>query len=442
MNWANEKLGNLLLESKILCNNPNPNRRIRVKLNVGGVEKRPLKNEIEDATKQFIRKAGQFIYGKQNLHKGAFGIIPEFLDGYESSADIPSFDIRQDCLPEWIFYYFKSGNRYQELEKIARGVGSKRIHPEQLYQIEILLPKIEIQKQIIRRIHQLENETDVLIKEIFQQSNFVPQLRQAFLREAMQGKLIPQNLNDEPASELLKRIKEEKARLIAESKLKKEKPLPEIKAEEIPFEIPLTWTWCRLGEITSLITDGKHGDCNNEKNSGYYFLSAKDVQNGKLIYEGARQITFNDFQEVHNRTNLGPDDICLVNTGATIGKTAIAQLDEKTQRTTFQKSVAVIKLIQPLVTSKYLESVLIFETPRLMKTSWGTAINNLLLGDLKLLCIPLPPFAEQQRIVSKLNQLMQFCNQLEQNINTTKEQTNLLLQTVLREALEPEGEIN
>jgi type I restriction enzyme S subunit len=156
MSWKFENIGNLLSESKIQALNPNPDKRIRVKLNIAGVEKRPLENEIAGATKQFIRKSGQFIYGKQNFHKGAFGIIPEELDGYETSADIPSFDIRNDCLPEWIFYFFKIGNKYLELEKLARGVGSKRIHPDQLANIKIPLPSLNEQKLYLSKFKNLE----------------------------------------------------------------------------------------------------------------------------------------------------------------------------------------------------------------------------------------------------------------------------------------------
>lgn len=97
-NWKKVKLGSLLTESKIVSESPNPNNRIRVKLNVLGIEKRPVTKDKKGATRYFIRKAGQFIYGKQNLHKGAFGIVPEELDGYESSLDIPAFDVDDCCL--------------------------------------------------------------------------------------------------------------------------------------------------------------------------------------------------------------------------------------------------------------------------------------------------------------------------------------------------------
>jgi hypothetical protein len=159
--WPKVKLGKLLMESRILADKPDPNKRITVKLNVKGVEKRQLINEVEGATKYYIRKKDQFIYGKQNLHKGAFGLVPANLDGYESSADIPAFDVSPNCLPEWIVYYFKQNKFYLTLESHATGRGSRRIHPKQIFDLEILLPPIEIQTEVLKLMKlcdELENE--------------------------------------------------------------------------------------------------------------------------------------------------------------------------------------------------------------------------------------------------------------------------------------------
>src|SRR5215207_7462738 len=104
-----------------------------------------------------------------------------------------------------------------------------------------------------------------------------------------------------------------------------------------------------LQNVCHLITDGKHGDCQPEENSGYYFLSAKDVRDGKLSYKNTRQITKDDFLQTHRRTQLEPLDILIVSTGATIGRMAMASENEFTSRTTFQKSVAILKPNKELV---------------------------------------------------------------------------------------------
>jgi type I restriction enzyme S subunit len=249
------------------------------------------------------------------------------------------------------------------------------------------------------------------------------------------GKLVPQDPNDEPASELLKRIQAEKAKLIAEGKIKKSKPLAEIMAEEKPFDLPDGWEWVRLQDITKLITDGKHGDCNNLPNSGYYFLSAKDIQNGKLLYETARQIEPTEFQEVHQRTGLESGDICMVNTGATVGKIAIAPDHPFTNRTTFQKSVAIIKIMQSHIEQKYITNFLIAEAPNLLKKSGGSAINNLLLGDLKMKLVPLPSKREQIEIVAKVNELMVISEQLKSSITSSNQLQQKLADVIIEQVL-------
>ena len=223
MSWKKVKLGEILTESKIVSENPNPDRRITVRLKVLGVEKRGLENEVEGATKQYVRKAGQFIYGKQNFHKGAFGIVPPELDGFESSSDLPTFDVDESCLPEFIFYFFKQGNFYLELSKIASGVATQRINTTQLFELELLLPDIKTQRQLIENIQLLEKNGGEISTELTHQLTLVKKLRQQLLQDAVQGKLVEQNKNDEPASELLKKIKAEKQKLIAEKKLKKRK---------------------------------------------------------------------------------------------------------------------------------------------------------------------------------------------------------------------------
>ncbi len=260
-------------------------------------------------------------------------------------------------------------------------------------------------------------------------------LKQTLLQLAVMGKLVPQDINDEPASELLKRIQTEKTKLINEGKVRKNQSLPTIPDEEKSFALPRGWEWCRLQDITKLITDGKHGDCNDSKNSGYYFLSAKDIQNGKLLYDKARQIEPTEFQEVHQRTALESGDICMVNTGATVGKIAVATDHAFTNRTTFQKSVAVIKVIQPYIHQSYITNFLIAESPNLLKKSGGSAINNLLLGDLKMKVVPLPSTKEQIAISDKLEELMALCNHLKTHINLANQLQQKLANVMVEQAL-------
>ncbi len=204
------------------------------------------------------------------------------------------------------------------------------------------------------------------------------------------------------------------AKANAEQNLKNAKELFESYLQGVFENKGKNWEEKTLGAVCSLITDGKHGDCENEEKSGYYFLSAKDVRNNTLIFDNARQITKTGFEETHRRTNLKPGDICMVNTGATIGRISFAPDDSRTCNSTFQKSVAVIKTIPSLIDNHYCRYILQSDLKKLVKVSSGTAVPNLLLGDLKRHKINLPKsLDEQHAIVQKLDALSTETKKLE-----------------------------
>jgi len=158
----------------------------------------------------------------------------------------------------------------------------------------------------------------------------------------------------------------------------------------------------KLGDICLRITDGKHGDCENQENSGFYFLSAKDVRGGQLQYENARQITEVDFEDTHRRTQLESQDILISNSG-TIGRMAIAPNAAVTRRTTFQKSVAILKTKRERVTPRWLYYALQAHLERLVGFAGGTAQKNLLLRDLRAFELDIPPLPTQKKIASILS---------------------------------------
>ena len=138
----------------------------------------------------------------------------------------------------------------------------------------------------------------------------------------------------------------------------------------------------KLKDITLNITDGKHGDCDGEEKSGYYFISCKDVYNGSVHYEGARQITEKDYIDTHRRTMLEPNDILVTNSG-TIGRMALVKDIPETYRTTFQKSVAIVKPNQKIIRPAYLYYCLLNCVTQFINQSNGSAQKNLLLGTMR-----------------------------------------------------------
>ena len=151
----------------------------------------------------------------------------------------------------------------------------------------------------------------------------------------------------------------------------------------------------KLQDITLNITDGKHGDCESEDNSGYYFISCKDVRDGNICYESARQITERAFIETHNRTLLEPNDILITNSG-TIGRMALVKDIPETYKTTFQKSVAIVKPNQNLIRPDYLYYSLLNCVHQFVNESNGSAQKNLLLGTMRKFDIVIEESFEKQ----------------------------------------------
>jgi len=147
--WDIEQVGDLLDESRTPSPLNDPSRRITVRLHLQGVEHREHRGtESTESTNNFCRKAGQFIYGKQNIHKGAFGIIPDQLDGFETSQDLPCFDFKRRCCPEWFYYNLASEAVYGPLELKMTGTGSKRLNEKIFLSLPIAVPIYSEQQKI------------------------------------------------------------------------------------------------------------------------------------------------------------------------------------------------------------------------------------------------------------------------------------------------------
>ena len=167
-----------------------------------------------------------------------------------------------------------------------------------------------------------------------------------------------------------------------------------------------------LQELCLNITDGKHGDCENEGNSGYYFISCKDIFDGQINYKNARQITKADFEETHKRTMLEVDDILLTNSG-TIGRMAFVTDREVTTKTTFQKSVAIIKPDKQKVLPRYLYYQLQNCVPQFINSSNGSAQKNLLLSTMRTFQIEIEENREKQEKIA--NTLSAYDDLIENN---------------------------
>ncbi len=181
----------------------------------------------------------------------------------------------------------------------------------------------------------------------------------------------------------------------------------------------------KLGDVCVQITDGKHGDCVNENNSGYFFISSKDVFDGAIHYENARQITKADFLDTHKRTRLEIGDILITNSG-TIGRMALVKNNSLTEKTTFQKSVAIIKSKRSSIDNTYLYYKLLSLYQQLVNLGGGSAQHNLLLSDLRHFTIQIPNFPTQTHIASVLSAYDDLIENNEKRIKVLEEMAQLL----------------
>ena len=435
--WKKVKIGDFLTESKILAEESDAAHRITVRLNCKGVEKRGLKAEKEGATKYYTRYAGQFIYGKQNIHKGAFGIIPSELDGYTSSADLPAFDIDESkCVPEWIPLSLKVNERYKTLQKEVKGVGSQRLAVNVFLNVEIPLPEVSIQREILAKVGKKITSIALLDDEIEKQKNYVKQLRQNILQEAIEGKLTEEWRKENPvvkgnpdfdAEALFEKIQEEKLKN-ENGKGKTQNPL-----FYENLDIPKNWLFPLLNEITKQITDGTHLTP-NYVTQGEVFLSAQNIKPFCFIPINHRFVSKNDFEKYRNNRTPEKNDILMARVGAGIGEAAVIDTNLEFA---FYVSLCLIKTFSNFMNPNYLAIVLNSSYGvRYAKnniSSSGTSAGNYNLGHIRALKIPLPPLAEQKEIVSRVEKLLANVTELEKQITEREEMTKQLMQSIMKD---------
>jgi len=241
----------------------------------------------------------------------------------------------------------------------------------------------------------------------------VKKLRELILTLAMQGELVKQDPKDQPARELLDLIDAEKKRLYKVGKIKKLDLLPEIKQGDITYPAPKGWVWCNICAISFKVTDGEH-ITPQRSSSGYFLLSARNVTNEGILLDDVDFVLKDEFERIRKRCDPEIGDI-LISCSGSVGRIAIVDNDEYVM----VRSAAVVKHAHEFVNSLFLAYSLRSPMAQLqiIQKSKTTAQSNLFIGKIKEILIPLPPLAEQKRIVAKIDQLMALCDKLETERN-------------------------
>ena len=281
----------------------------------------------------------------------------------------------------------------------------------------IPLPPLKEQVRIVKALNEIFKQIDIIANLQSRYANNLSALNKKILELAVQGKLVPQDPSDEPASVLLKKIAAEKQKLIKEGKIKKQKKLPAITKNEIPFEIPESWKWVRMKQVASIITDGEHSTPKRIKDfDGYYLLSARNVRDGYIQLDDVDYVDKDEYLRLAKRCNPKKGDV-LISCSGSVGRCTVV---EDNNNYVMVRSAAVISPIffNPRYLMYAVQSECVQKQINSLKKQ--TAQANLFLGAISELIIPIPPIEEQNEIVEQLDILLQEVGNSFQKIQKVK----------------------
>lgn len=356
--------------------------------------------------------AGQILYSKLRPYLKKVLVAP---DSGICSSEIVPFSAYADIDPQYMVYVLTAPHIDYTINTVTYGVKMPRVGTETMVNLLIPLPPLAEQKRIVAKIEQLlplidRYEAAWSRLEAFNK-RFPEDMQKSILQEAIQGKLVEQRPEEGTAEELYQQIQAEKQRLIAEKKIKKEKPLPEITDNEKPFDIPDSWKWVRLNSIAYHIGDIDHKMPPTVERDGVPYISPLNfAANGKIDYDGAKQVSEDDYRKLSQKCTPSRNDIVFPRYG-TIGVVRLIDTDRKFL---VSYSCCTIKNLDGLMYPKYLFYAL---QSNMIKGEINRYVNkttqpNIGLQSIKNFLFPLPPLAEQKRIVAKIEQLLPLCERL------------------------------
>ena len=311
--------------------------------------------------------------------------------------------------PLYLIYLFNSNCFQLQKNKIAKGMKVIEVSSEKLKHIIFPLPPLKEQERIVKKIDELMALCDKLEQEEEKLSaldkHLADTLPKSILQYAVEGKLVPQDIHDEPASLLYDKIITEKETLIKQGKIKKEKPLPPITDDGIPYDIPENWKWVRLGEVAT-INGGYAFKSGLFKNHGIRVIRISDFNENGLIN---KNIVRYEYFDKLNEYMLNKYNIIICMTGGTVGKSLL--IADVTEPMVTNQRVATIKI--RTINEQYIHYVILSNLiQNIIQKAKLSTNDNISLDTIKCFPIPLPPLKEQERIIKKVDELLTYCIKL------------------------------
>lgn len=315
-------------------------------------------------------------------------------------------------IPKLFMYFILSTYFQKQLLDNCTGTTAKGIKADKLKHLLLPLPPLAEQKRIVAKIEELlpyiDRYEQAWSKLEQLNSRFPEDMKKALLQYAIQGKLVEQRPEEGTGEELFAQIQAEKQRLIQAGKIKKEKPLPEITEDEVPFEIPESWKWVRWGTLSESIQYGYNAPA--QSFGRIKMVRISDIQDGKVIWES---VPFCNIHEAEIADYiLKKNDILFARTGGTVGKSYLVKdIPEESIYAGYLIRTRYSQSLCPEYMKYFMESALYWT--QLKNGTIATAQPNCNGKTLAKMLLPLPPLAEQKRIVEKLEQLLPLCGRLE-----------------------------
>ena len=425
MKWQSRRIGDFIhrVKDPVTVEDWVEYKQVTIRMNYKGVVLRGLKKGCDIKTKnQWRVRSGLFILSRIDARNGAFGIIPEELEGAIVSNDFLAYEIDQAEVDIEFFNSFLQSPIFLEAcIKASRGnTNRKRVNESFFLDYQVELPTLPEQQRLITRINEAKDCIGIVDKEITHQETLLAKLKQAILQEAIQGKLTAdwrkENSDVEPASQLLERIQQEKQRLIAEKKIRKEKSLPPITSEEIPFEIPDSWEWCRFSDI-----------CINLDRERKPISKAQRKKKKKVYpYYGASGIIdkIDGFTHEGRFLLIGED-------GSNLRLRSKPIAFEAKGKIWVNNHAHVVKFTNPTLQDFVEHKINGMDLTAFVTGGFQPKLSQ---GNLNRIPIPLPPIAELPTILERVESLLESCRQLETEIKYSRTHAENLLHAVLKEA--------
>ncbi|WP_052416165.1 restriction endonuclease subunit S [Paenibacillus sp. FSL R5-0912] len=363
-------------------------------------------NGLRGYVKIFNRDGKYALIGRQGALCGNINYAKEKFYATEHAVVVDHFD-KTDVM--WCGYFLRALN----LNQYATATAQPGLAVGNIVKVLIPLPPLEEQKRIVAKIEELmpyvEKYGDAHSKlEVFNKK-FPEDVQKSILQYAIQGKLVEQRDEEGTAEALYQQIQEEKVKLIKEGKIKKEKPLPAITEDEIPFDIPDSWKWVRIPEM-SYFQEGPGILAIDFRDSGVPLIRISGMQNDDLSLEGCNYLDPDMVEKRWSHYKLDPGDI-VISTSASMDK--ICEVTDKTVGSipyTGQIRFKMYVNVNKDYFRFFIKSSCYIKQINEQKS--GGTIKHYGPTHLKKMIIPLPPLEEQKRIVAKIEELMPFCKQL------------------------------